>query len=64
MNTIATRKDLLRRAMMNFEKGRDMNYIAGFYAAMVENLATDRQDSFEASLRLLKLNSIPAKYQK
>ena len=64
MDTIATRKDLLRQAMMKFEKGRSDSFIAGFYAAMVENLATDRQDSFEASVRLLKLNSIPPKYQK
>ena len=64
MNTIAARKDLINEQMLKFEKGRDMAYVAGFYASLIKDLASDKPSDFEHIISILKYNSIPAKYRK
>lgn len=64
MDTIGKRMELLEEQMVTFEKGRDYSYIAGFYAALVQQLATDREQDFDYVMRILKYNSVPEKYQK
>ena len=50
--------------MLEFEKGRDMAFIAGFYASVIRMVAVDRPKDFEFVMRILKDNSVPEKYQK
>ena len=62
--TINARQDLIDKQMAKFEKGRDMGYIAGFYASLVKQLAADRLEDFDYIMNVLKYNSVPEKYQK
>ena len=57
MNTIAERRELIRKAMTEFEKKKTEAFIAGFYAMMVENLAVDKLSTFEDTLRTLKMST-------
>ena len=64
MNTIAKRKDLMDDQMQQFEKGRDMAFVAGFYASVLKMVATDKPKDFEFVMKILNQNSVPEKYQK
>jgi choline kinase len=59
MNTIAKRRELLNIQMRDFEKGKEKDYawIAGFYAGIIESLASDRPADYEFVMNMLKRNS-------
>jgi len=61
MNTIAVRKDELDKVMKEFEKDRSMAWVAGFYAAIVRELATDQLRTYEQTKGLLERNTVKRK---
>lgn len=64
MNTIAKRIDLMDEQMKQFEKSRDMAFVAGFYASVLRMVAVDKPKDFDFVMKILKQNSVPEEYQK
>jgi len=56
MSTIANRKELIRKAMKEFDnaKGNDYAFLAGFYSQMLADLAADKLVDTEDVLRTIQ----------
>jgi hypothetical protein len=54
MNTIAKRRELLNIQMRDFEKGKDYDWLAGFYSKMIETMAADKMSDFNYVMELLR----------